>query len=320
MVANPSQSLLEWQPSQKTHDGLSFLDLPQELRDMVYDECLIATRIGRSNSSDPEMLRFEWIDPSFKGVRNKKKWLNIIPGIPNPVIRKPSWKGRSRYRPQSPALLATCHQIHAEAAPVMYGNNFFALCARKHPDRGAVLNRAGIYPLYALLVRRIRVDVFYDWDYATIKGFQKMMALVQKDVLPFCTNLTWFHWTVISRQDGFYSEVFWEKWEPLWRQNRKENFAARISLFTDRLKELMPSGEAFSPFLYLDINPCYKAEYPYTKFYTENQHVVDNNARMALFKAVRADMDALRLGFLEAFKRMKEKSATGTYSFKVLCF
>jgi hypothetical protein len=192
----------------------------------------------------------------------------------------------------------------------MYGKNSFVLHARKHPDRGAVLNRSGIYPLYAPLVRRIRVYCFYGWDYATIKDFQKRMALVQKDVLPFCTNLTWFHWTVVSGQDGFYCKVFWEKWEPLWRQNREENFAARISLFTDRLKELIPSGDAFSPFLYLDINPSYGDGYPIRKFYAENQHVVDNNAQMVLSRAFRADMEALRLEFLEAFKRMKEKGAT----------
>lgn len=88
---------LEWTASPKHNEHrISFLDLPRELRDRTYDYCLIMEQpfdIGNSHLK-PESRR-DWTFANW-----------------------------NRY-PKAATLLATCKQIHAEAAPVLYGQNAF---------------------------------------------------------------------------------------------------------------------------------------------------------------------------------------------------
>lgn len=60
---------------------------------MVYEQCLIAYYSERRRPlfMDEKVTSAQylgWIDPAFKGVRNRKICVHEIPGMPNPVFRR----------------------------------------------------------------------------------------------------------------------------------------------------------------------------------------------------------------------------------------
>lgn len=78
----------EWRQSEKEHPGRSFVDLPRELRDMIYQFCL----------------------PS------RFSWFYVLP-----TIRQQSrpWSNKAK-RNNFSSLMSVSHQVHEEASSLLY--------------------------------------------------------------------------------------------------------------------------------------------------------------------------------------------------------
>ncbi|OCL03279.1 hypothetical protein AOQ84DRAFT_154437 [Glonium stellatum] len=117
MAGEKSSLSLEWRPSRKIDDhSLSILDLPRELRDIVYEYvCQV-----------PGEIFIYWRPSQFgydiaaKNIRGK--YGGPSEPIPLKIV-------------MSTALMKTCRQIHAECSPILYGHNNFSLLM---PDRDFV--------------------------------------------------------------------------------------------------------------------------------------------------------------------------------------
>ncbi|KAE9983860.1 hypothetical protein EG328_009474 [Venturia inaequalis] len=306
---------LEWKPSQKLHDGPSFLDLSQELREMIYEEALVAHHdmMGPPPEWDggPPYQSLEWIDPAFKGVRNGKKWVNHIPGIPNPSIRSAMWLSKMNSRPRVPALLAACRQVHAEAAPIMYGKNRFNLRILSKPCSTGRIKRGGIFSTYGHLVRTISVRfdfAVYSQENWNVDSFRPFMAKVHTDVLPLCRHLTRLEWTLPSLRDGWFGEAFWKKWHPLWTENREANSEARFQLLHESLLRLKPNDGNFPPSLRLNINTNNGHLWPKLKVQRDHPNWGHNQLYKSNspYLVVQREMMALKRELMAVFQMMKE--------------
>ncbi|KAF2658900.1 hypothetical protein K491DRAFT_713149 [Lophiostoma macrostomum CBS 122681] len=124
----PTSGQLVWTQSHKqSSGGRSFLDLPRELRDLVY---LFALRMSGAifiYSLDPYSTR-----PVMRAkiVRHK----DAGPLEPTPLGQD-----------MATTLMRTCRQVHVESASVLYGKNIFRLYS----------SNASFAPLYQSLVRHI---------------------------------------------------------------------------------------------------------------------------------------------------------------------
>jgi hypothetical protein len=128
MAAVPALSTA-WSKSHKEDaHAFSFLDLPRELRDLIYSYTFHVSGAIFIYTKDP-------YQPERK-IRSKiVRYKNI--GAPEP---------QSVYKHVSTGLLQTCRQLHAETAPVLYGDNIFRIW---------IINRMNLAPEYRQLVRRI---------------------------------------------------------------------------------------------------------------------------------------------------------------------
>lgn len=88
---------------------MGFLDLPREIRDLVYAFALRVNGAIFLYSPDPYVLT---AITKAKVVR----WKEIGPPEPQPVDAL-----------MPTALLRSCRQVHAEASPVLYGSNVFRI-------------------------------------------------------------------------------------------------------------------------------------------------------------------------------------------------
>lgn len=183
---------------------------------MVYSECLTpqypVQDIEALSPSDSMIQSFEWISPTYKGIRNKKKWVNDIPGIPNPAIRSTSGFNHNTYKPRNTALLATCHQIHAEAAHVLYGKNVFGIWVTMRPGKTGHLEEARIYPEHASLIRHMRITPCLEhkeYTESTMATFKELMSAVHESILPLCPSLVELRWLIAAGHPDFYEEELW---------------------------------------------------------------------------------------------------------------
>ena len=121
--------------------ALSFLDLPAEIRQMVYESCLITRRVIR-----PIVVQYELDD----GVRPYSAW----PAEDKVAI----------------GLLGTCHLIREEARRVLYGKNTWHISGRydKHwspPFCGMGMETSSLWRLNVDLFRSVEVSLdFRDVD------------------------------------------------------------------------------------------------------------------------------------------------------------
>jgi hypothetical protein len=96
-----------WEPSNRKEHALSFLDLPRELRDIIYKHCV---PVRESLAID---VRYPTVDipyPPF-GCRSKRHNVDVIPYI-------------------NIALMQICRQLHNEVAEILYRMNTFVVrCA-----------------------------------------------------------------------------------------------------------------------------------------------------------------------------------------------
>ncbi|CAG5181020.1 uncharacterized protein ALTATR162_LOCUS9553 [Alternaria atra] len=121
MASNPqSNTSLTWTPSYKEDETkVGFLDLPRELRDLVYE---FAFRI-------PGAILVYSRDPF--AVRPVARAMNIRHGGDGPIEPQPLSTGQIPV-----ALWRTCRQLRAESSPVFYGTNVLSFWALGNIDVG----------------------------------------------------------------------------------------------------------------------------------------------------------------------------------------
>lgn len=107
---------------------LSFLDLPRELRDIIYAYAFHVTGAIFIYTKDPYQPERKF---RSKVVRYRGS------GAADPL---------SVYTQISTGLLQSCRQLHAEAAPVLYGDNTFRIW---------FLGKTNVAPAYRQLVRYV---------------------------------------------------------------------------------------------------------------------------------------------------------------------
>ncbi|KAF2188918.1 hypothetical protein K469DRAFT_702609 [Zopfia rhizophila CBS 207.26] len=134
-MAFKASAEVQWIPSHKAvSDHISFLDMPRELRDRVYE---YAYRV--------EGAIFVYSKPS-----------QFYPIIGAKIVREKD-EGPLEPLPLEStipiALMRTCRQIHAESSSVLYGSNIFRL----------YMNDIGFAPAYLPLVRHITFTTDVDY-------------------------------------------------------------------------------------------------------------------------------------------------------------
>ncbi|KAF2033607.1 hypothetical protein EK21DRAFT_108742 [Setomelanomma holmii] len=111
---------IKWEPSPKAKNGTSFLDLPKEVRDMIYQEI--------SGDLKREGLRWEQTAPVQR--QEDGEIARSSTDKASAIVEGHSTSQNGRRIVKRPAIFAdcaimrTCRQIHAEFAPVLYASPF----------------------------------------------------------------------------------------------------------------------------------------------------------------------------------------------------
>lgn len=127
---------MNWEPSSRKFTGTGFLDLPREIRDLIYGE--IHGELKR------EGLRWIATAPRARLTNASAKWMERV------VSSTPYRKDDPVARPAvfaDCALMRTCRQLHSEFAPVLYSSPL------QLSGLGGGLNEIPLSPLYVGLVR-----------------------------------------------------------------------------------------------------------------------------------------------------------------------
>ncbi|PZC93875.1 hypothetical protein A1F95_06965 [Pyrenophora tritici-repentis] len=112
---------IQWIASAKDDEQkIGFLDLPRELRDLIYGFAFRAEGAILIYSRDPY------------AVRPLAKAMNIRHKGSGPIEPEPMRNGQIPV-----ALVRTCRQLYAECSPVLYGSNTFAFWTSSELDLGA---------------------------------------------------------------------------------------------------------------------------------------------------------------------------------------
>lgn len=127
MYADTVQAVHLFSPTEPLPIMLSFLDLATELREMVYELCLVADHTIVPNPT-------AWERADLRKSRARR--------------REPTSRATSQL---AVALLATCKTIHKEASAVLYGRNRFRLPTSPERCRGTIFQR------YAALFHHIQI-------------------------------------------------------------------------------------------------------------------------------------------------------------------
>ena len=90
----------------------SFLDLPAEVRVMVYKHALIARPTSTEPNNDDVDVPME---PNTWSAERKFHWNDRI------------WRTHQKVQRPAAMFLATCKMVHVEATPILYGMNTFRL-------------------------------------------------------------------------------------------------------------------------------------------------------------------------------------------------
>lgn len=133
----------------------SFLDLPREIRDIIYD--LIRNELKREGlnwlATVPHANEAEW-----KKIQEGGRTGDLHGGVARGLI--PAEEPIAQLdRFSDCAIMRTCRQVHSEFASVLYACPIHFLAWRRH------VNEIPISPIYAGLVRSVlAVDACGDWS------------------------------------------------------------------------------------------------------------------------------------------------------------
>ncbi|CAO2648006.1 Nn.00g089280.m01.CDS01 [Neocucurbitaria sp. VM-36] len=169
----------EWQESAKENEGTGFLDLPKEIRDMVYLEIC----------GDLKREGFRWRQtappPPDREPRSQEQKLKD---------RTPFKDTEQKERPTvfaDCAIMRTCRQVHAEFAEVMYSVPLQLDAAR------VGTNMINLPPMYASLVRSILVVRASSFECDSDKHWRELLQTANSllKVFPNATALRvgWWH-------------------------------------------------------------------------------------------------------------------------------
>ncbi|KAF2257642.1 hypothetical protein CC78DRAFT_549769 [Lojkania enalia] len=265
-MATKSTTELAWtQSSRAVPSGISFLDLPRELRDLVYEHAL-----GVSGAIFIYSLNPYAFQPSVRAkiVRNKEK------GPPEP----------QQIGTTIPiALLRTCRQVHTECSTVLYGHNVYRL----------YMSNAAFAPRYLPLVRHITFEMdadhrIYGDDLDTVSYWwrrrfwaqimEKSNALLQ--MFPNLETLTF----------PIKSHLYGQTWRPAFFLSEQKTREQRISLAASWMRLRCPfENQQLRDCLHLEIMPF---AVPNREDYEGSQFLPE-------------DEDWDHSEFAEAFERMK---------------
>ncbi|KAH7088206.1 hypothetical protein FB567DRAFT_333398 [Paraphoma chrysanthemicola] len=177
----PTKLGVEWETSRKAkEEELGFLDLPREVRDLIYQE--IAGELKREGVKWKATTPAQRTDEVVKSLPNKKG--------PNtygqaPVVRPDVFADC--------AIMRTCHQLHSEFASTLYSSPL-----QLHCSSGQLYcsNTIPISPLYAGLVR----SMFFVYgtldDASNNKSWRDKLQMATSISKLFpqatCLRLAWF--------------------------------------------------------------------------------------------------------------------------------
>lgn len=180
LIVMPAEQKFETK-KRTIHSGLSFLDLPLEIRLMIYGICLTDDVNGKNGISlDQPIVRNQGEITQIVGnpCSCKKPNAVIIPGV-DPVLLPHMGLETTGHGPWKPAglvvgILRLNKQIHDEAAPVLYGSNTFEfqiglnrhnwhvadynnMCRREHFD--FIDNFVDLAPQYLRMVKKCSLRI-----------------------------------------------------------------------------------------------------------------------------------------------------------------
>ncbi|ORY15258.1 hypothetical protein BCR34DRAFT_558945 [Clohesyomyces aquaticus] len=282
MASQPKAEVV-WARSQKrdlSRTGL--LDLPRELRDMVYENALCATGAIFIYSSDPDNIRHTI---RAKIVREK----DLGP-------QEPQSAGNSI----SAALLRTCRQLHSEGAAFLYGKNLFRMYTTK-----AIFDS-----MYHSLVMHITFITdadhrIYENDLETASYWWRRRFWPQ--IIEKSTRLLEMYPRLESLNVPIKSNYMGRTWRPAFMASDLKTREQRVALAVTWMKTNCPfESNRVRGCLHLEIMPAIEVPDSEEEEETIETRVARIRARVAeLTGRTLFDEDWDCTEFSEAFERMK---------------
>ncbi|KAF2432278.1 hypothetical protein EJ08DRAFT_695728 [Tothia fuscella] len=130
-----SKSFLQWQPSQKSHSGLSFLGLATELRQMILENLPIVRTIFTTSDASNDAASYPETDNSADDSASSTASNARI------VMFKDIDSNRDNLQTLG-NLMRTCHQLYSEVATIKY-ETVCATHSRGYPEVSPFLINLG---------------------------------------------------------------------------------------------------------------------------------------------------------------------------------
>ncbi|TLD31904.1 hypothetical protein E2P81_ATG07394 [Venturia nashicola] len=238
--------LPEWRQSEKVHPGRSFIDLPRELRDMIYWFFLRSWE-GRIRKSGR---------PSWEG-RSIGFWRSYCPFY-NRALKS-----------DFSSLMSVSRQVHEEASSVAYQE---MTCLAECSFTSSSIYLPLLAPHYASLVRRGSMITTSHFptplkEYSLQKVKQRIWAICEATSrypnLESCT----IDVPMTRVRNKLAREPMWNQWKALWEADKDSNFEHRLELFDQMLNDFGDKDRLFPCFVRLVL--CGKWDTPWGSFNTD---------------------------------------------------
>ncbi|KAF1994887.1 hypothetical protein P154DRAFT_612478 [Amniculicola lignicola CBS 123094] len=276
MTSDPTTEV-EWSQSFKEIPGQTgFLDLPREIRDLIYEYAFCVSGAIFVYSMDPYAVR---------------------PRIRAKIVRE---KGEGPVEPQAmgssipTALIRSCHQIHAECSDTLYGSNVFRM----------YMSNPIFAPGYLPFVRQIIFIAdadhrIYESDLDTVshgwrRRFWPNVMEKAQALLHSFPNLDFISFPIKSRPG--------ETWRPAFMASDRKTREQRVSIAAAWMKARCPfQDEHLRQCLHLEIMPASdftKESYEGSSFAPEDEW--DHAEFTEAFEKMRSEGPVLQAGTPES--------------------